>query len=144
MSRLYFFNLPQLELFVHFLKTLTGGLVSVQNMPTPESLNKIKNQQIGMETTSTFRLDDSDPQTEKKESSRPCVLPWRLLTIFLQPLRILSSLQPHTHLQRSCEQRGRFCFGLPLRSNASSPLPLNGFYPRARVLPELFFFTHEP
>uniref|UniRef100_A0A8D3BE26 Uncharacterized protein n=1 Tax=Scophthalmus maximus TaxID=52904 RepID=A0A8D3BE26_SCOMX len=40
----------------------------------------------------TFRLEDRDPVTEKKESSRPCVLPWRLFTIFLKPLRILSSL----------------------------------------------------
>uniref|UniRef100_A0A3Q1AKP6 Uncharacterized protein n=1 Tax=Amphiprion ocellaris TaxID=80972 RepID=A0A3Q1AKP6_AMPOC len=37
----------------------------------------------------TFRLEDKDPVTEKKESSRPCVLPCLLFTIFLQPLRIL-------------------------------------------------------
>uniref|UniRef100_A0A8C4DWG3 Uncharacterized protein n=1 Tax=Dicentrarchus labrax TaxID=13489 RepID=A0A8C4DWG3_DICLA len=34
----------------------------------------------------------SDPVIVKKESSRPCVLPCRLFIIFLQPLRILSSL----------------------------------------------------
>uniref|UniRef100_A0A3Q3Q1T4 Uncharacterized protein n=1 Tax=Monopterus albus TaxID=43700 RepID=A0A3Q3Q1T4_MONAL len=37
----------------------------------------------------TFRLVDRDPVTVKKESSRPCVLPCLLFTIFLQPLRIL-------------------------------------------------------
>uniref|UniRef100_A0A8C5GNL4 Uncharacterized protein n=1 Tax=Gouania willdenowi TaxID=441366 RepID=A0A8C5GNL4_GOUWI len=37
------------------------------------------------------RKTDSDPVTEKKESSRPCVLPCRLFIIFLHPLRILSS-----------------------------------------------------
>uniref|UniRef100_A0A3B3I6L4 Uncharacterized protein n=1 Tax=Oryzias latipes TaxID=8090 RepID=A0A3B3I6L4_ORYLA len=40
----------------------------------------------------TFRLEDRDPVTVKKESSLPCVLPCLLFTIFLQPLRILSSL----------------------------------------------------
>uniref|UniRef100_A0A3P9GZW7 Uncharacterized protein n=1 Tax=Oryzias latipes TaxID=8090 RepID=A0A3P9GZW7_ORYLA len=33
-----------------------------------------------------------EPVTVKKESSLPCVLPCLLFTIFLQPLRILSSL----------------------------------------------------
>uniref|UniRef100_A0A3Q2WR25 Uncharacterized protein n=1 Tax=Haplochromis burtoni TaxID=8153 RepID=A0A3Q2WR25_HAPBU len=48
--------------------------------------------------TCTFRLDDRDPVTVKKESKRPCVLPCLLFTIFLQPLRILSSLQYLVHL----------------------------------------------
>uniref|UniRef100_A0A8C4SIT2 Uncharacterized protein n=1 Tax=Erpetoichthys calabaricus TaxID=27687 RepID=A0A8C4SIT2_ERPCA len=40
----------------------------------------------------TFRFtDDRDPVTLKKLSSRPCVLPWRLLLIFLVPFRIRSS-----------------------------------------------------
>jgi len=50
----------------------------------------------------TLRLEDSEPVTLKKESSRPCVLPCLLLFIFLQPLRILSSLprqQTHTKLK---------------------------------------------
>uniref|UniRef100_A0A3B5ACX7 Uncharacterized protein n=1 Tax=Stegastes partitus TaxID=144197 RepID=A0A3B5ACX7_9TELE len=52
----------------------------------------------------TFRLEDNDPVTEKKESSRPCVLPCRLFTIFLQPLRILSSLLDFIHLNCFSEQ----------------------------------------
>uniref|UniRef100_A0A3Q0SVN3 Uncharacterized protein n=1 Tax=Amphilophus citrinellus TaxID=61819 RepID=A0A3Q0SVN3_AMPCI len=46
----------------------------------------------------TFLLDDRDPVTLKNESRRPCVLPCLLFTIFLQPLRILSSLQHLVHL----------------------------------------------
>uniref|UniRef100_A0A8C2XNA8 Uncharacterized protein n=1 Tax=Cyclopterus lumpus TaxID=8103 RepID=A0A8C2XNA8_CYCLU len=48
----------------------------------------------------TLRLEDRDPVMEKKESSRPCVLPCRLFKIFLQPLRILSSLRTHTQINQ--------------------------------------------
>uniref|UniRef100_A0A3B3VXR2 Uncharacterized protein n=1 Tax=Poecilia latipinna TaxID=48699 RepID=A0A3B3VXR2_9TELE len=37
----------------------------------------------------TFLFEESEPVTEKKESSLPCVLPCLLFIIFLQPLRIL-------------------------------------------------------
>lgn len=44
--------------------------------------------------------------TVKKESSRPCVLPCRLFRIFLQPLRILSSLQTESKERFASHPRG--------------------------------------
>uniref|UniRef100_A0A673B7B3 Uncharacterized protein n=1 Tax=Sphaeramia orbicularis TaxID=375764 RepID=A0A673B7B3_9TELE len=71
----------------------------------------------------TFRLEDRDPVTVKKESSRPCVLPWRLFMIFLKPLRILSSLQQLMfHLN---------CFSLHM--NWTSPSSSGSFHFRSTV-----------
>lgn len=53
----------------------------------------------------TFRLEERLPVTVKKESRRPWVLPCRLFTIFLQPLRILSSLQTYWDNVCSVQQR---------------------------------------
>lgn len=68
----------------------------------------------------TFRLEERLPVTVKKESSRPCVLPCRLFRIFLQPFRILSSLQTES-------KRGALLFIHELRCwFRAAALPPNG------------------
>uniref|UniRef100_A0A8V0ZUB5 Secreted protein n=1 Tax=Gallus gallus TaxID=9031 RepID=A0A8V0ZUB5_CHICK len=72
----------------------------------------------------SLRLADvMEPVTLKKSSSRPCVLPWRLLLSLLTPLRMRSSLNcfsPHMNCTSSSS------FGSVHFSSTSSGLMTSG------------------
>lgn len=88
----------------------------------------------------TFRLEERLPVTVKKESSRPCVLPCRLFRIFLQPFRILSSLQKESRtnllLTHEREMSG-------FRATAVPPSGQTRPRQAVRDVPELLFVAHE-